>query len=75
MSCSRERSDMALLLIKASRKEQRSVIGFLWAKQTQCNANAIHSEMRPNAKLKELFKKIHICQSYSKNVSGTTDQV
>ena len=36
---------MATLPLKASRKEQGSVIHFLWAK-TRC-PNTIHSEMRP----------------------------
>jgi len=36
---------MATLPLKASRKEQRSVIHFLWAKR-RCT-NTIHSEMRP----------------------------
>ena len=36
---------MATLPLKASRKEQRSVIHFLWAKR-RC-PNTIHSEMRP----------------------------
>ena len=36
---------MAMLPLKASRKEQRSVINFLWAKR-RC-PNTIHSEMRP----------------------------
>ena len=35
---------MAMLPLKASRKEQRSVIHFLWAKR-RC-PNTIHSEMR-----------------------------
>ena len=35
---------MATLPLKASRKEQRSVIHFLWAKR---RPNTIHSEMRP----------------------------
>jgi len=36
---------MATLPLNASRKEQRSVIHFLWAKGL--SPNAIHSEMRP----------------------------
>jgi len=36
---------MATLPLKASRKEQRYVIHFLWAKR-RC-PNTIHSEMRP----------------------------
>ena len=36
---------MATLPLKASRKEQRSVIHFLWAKRRR--TNTIHSEMRP----------------------------
>ena len=36
---------MVMLPLKASRKEQRSVIHFLWAKR-RC-PNTIHSEMRP----------------------------
>ena len=36
---------MAMLPLKASRKEQRSVIDFLWAKR-RC-PNIIHSEIRP----------------------------
>jgi len=36
---------VAALLLKASHKEQRSVIRFLWAKGL--NANLIQSEMRP----------------------------
>jgi len=36
---------MATLLLKASRKEQRSVIHFLWIKWLR--QNAVHSEMRP----------------------------
>ena len=36
---------MATLPLKASRKEQRSGIHFLWAKR-RC-PNTIHSEMRP----------------------------
>ena len=37
--------NLATLPLKASRKEQRSVIHFLWAKR-RC-PNTIHSEMRP----------------------------
>jgi len=36
---------MATLLLKASSKERRSVISFLWAKQL--STNAIHSKMHP----------------------------
>jgi len=36
---------MAMLPLKASRKEQRSVIRFLWA--IQLSTNAIHSNMHP----------------------------
>ena len=37
--------NMATLPLKASHKEQRSVIHFLWAKRR--GPNTIHSEMRP----------------------------
>ena len=36
---------MTTLLLKASRKEQRSFIRFIWSKGL--SPNAIHSEMRP----------------------------